>query len=97
MVDAVEQGKAGDLANRCENKQSLVIVKGGDIVKINDKKLRVALYSLNVTQTELAKRTGLSLATIGNVCNGKSCSQETAEKIAAAIGVPLEKLTKGKR
>lgn len=39
---------------------------------------------------ELAKSSCLSRATITGVRSGKSCTQETAAKLAKGLGVPLE-------
>lgn len=39
---------------------------------------------------ELAKSCCLSRATITGVRSGKSCTQETAAKLAKGLGVPLE-------
>ena len=41
---------------------------------------------------DLAAATGLSRITISNIKNGKSCTHETANKIAAALDVDINKL-----
>lgn len=68
-----------------------------ETIKLDDAKLRGELYRLGVTQVELARRAGLSRAVINNICRGISCTSATAEKIAAALGVPVEKLAKKAR
>lgn len=40
----------------------------------------------------LASRTGLSRSTVTAVKSGKTCSEETGRKIAAALGVDVEQL-----
>lgn len=44
----------------------------------------LARADLNVKQ--LAERSGVSRATITSIKSGKSCSQETANKLAAVLG-----------
>lgn len=44
----------------------------------------LARADLNVKQ--LAERSGVSRVTITSVKSGKSCSRETAEKLAAVLG-----------
>lgn len=46
-----------------------------------------------ITGNELAEKSDLSRITISAIKNGKSCSQETAAKIAQALEVPLEQLS----
>ena len=41
---------------------------------------------------DLAKNCCLSRATITGVRSGKSCTQETAAKLARGLGVPLESI-----
>lgn len=50
---------------------------------------------LNITM--IAKMAGLARMTVSNTSNGKSCSPETAAKIATALGVPLAKLEDRRR
>ena len=63
-------------------------------MKINGFLVREALYNKNMQQQELAKITGISRNTISAICHGKSCSRTTAEKIAAALNIDIEELTK---
>lgn len=44
----------------------------------------------NMTLADLAERSGVNTYTISSVRHGKSCTQETAAKLAKGLGVPLE-------
>lgn len=44
-------------------------------------------------QQEITQRASLSRGTVSAIYNGKSCNAETANKIAAALGVKVEDLT----
>ena len=55
-------------------------------------KLKTALLQSDMKQTELAEKTGLTRSTINNVCGGKSCTEATALKIAAGLGLNLSEL-----
>lgn len=44
----------------------------------------------DVTQTTIAEQSGVSRTTINNICAGRSCRPETAQKIADALGVDLK-------
>ena len=61
-------------------------------MKLDNKNLRHLLIDLEIDQTALAARTGISRGAINNVCCGRACSASTAQKIAEALGVPLEEL-----
>ena len=63
-------------------------------MRINDVKLRELLYLRCTNQTERAKDTGVTRYTINAICNGKSCSRSTAEKIAATLNVEVTELQK---
>jgi len=52
----------------------------------------VALARADITILDLSKRSGVSRGTIAAVRGGKSCSHQTAEKIASGLGVKLETL-----
>ena len=52
----------------------------------------MARADLNVKR--LAELSGLSRGTITSVMTSKSCSRETAGKLAAGLGVPVETLIK---
>lgn len=59
---------------------------------------RVKLISLMAERdmpcNRIVKLTGLSRSTVTSVRSGKSCSQETAELIAEALGVDVSELIK---
>ena len=45
-----------------------------------------ALAKKDINCKQLAERSGVSRVTITSVKTGKSCSEETAEKLAAVLG-----------
>lgn len=63
--------------------------KAGETMRINRKKLIIAMLDNDQTVIQLAKASGVSRVTISNVKCGKSCSNVTAEKIAKALNVPV--------
>lgn len=46
----------------------------------------------NISCNKLVELSGVSRVTITAARSGKSCSRETAEKLAAGLGVPVETL-----
>ena len=61
-------------------------------MRIDSKQLRHILIDRDIGQKELAEKSGVSRTVINNVCNGRSCTANTAIKIAEALRVPLEEL-----
>lgn len=61
-------------------------------MKIDGWKIKKKIRELGLTQQDLANKIGNSRSNTSLVLNGKSCSQETAEKIAEAVGLPVEKI-----
>ena len=55
--------------------------------------LRREVHNAGMKMQELAKRAGVSRCNLSSICNGKSCRESTARRIAEALGVPLEELT----
>ena len=55
-------------------------------VRIDRVTFATALARADLTVKELAEQAGLSRATVTSVKTGKSCSQDTAEKLAAVLG-----------
>lgn len=55
-------------------------------MRVNREKLAVALVRLDISVGELAKLAGVSRGTVTAVRTGKSCSAQTAEKLAAVCG-----------
>lgn len=46
----------------------------------------------DMTQAKLAELAGVSRATVNYIKSGKSCTEEVGNKIAKALGIPVEKL-----
>ena len=61
-------------------------------MRINRKKLLVAMLDANLNQKQLAEVVGVSRATINNVSCGRSCSDKTAYGIADALNVKLKQI-----
>lgn len=61
-------------------------------MRIDRIKLKTELAKRDMRQSELTKLAGVSKGTISGVMNGRSCNEETAEKIAEALKMPLEEL-----
>ena len=61
-------------------------------MRINRKKLLVAILDANLNQKQLAELIGVSRATINNVSCGRSCSDKTAYGIADALNVELKQI-----
>lgn len=61
-------------------------------MKVDGIKVYTLLKKQEKTQGNLAETVGVSRVTIGNVVNGRACKEETAQKIAAALGVPLAEI-----
>jgi len=58
-------------------------------MRIDRKKLKIALIEKDMNQKELSKRSGVARATISYIVNGKSCSDEVGQKIAAVLGLDV--------
>lgn len=55
-------------------------------MRIDRVKFAAALARLDLNGNQLAEKAGLSRGTVTAVRTGKSCSRETAEKLAAVLG-----------
>ena len=55
-------------------------------MRINRERFAAALVRLDLTGKKLAELAGVSRGTVTAVRTGKSCSPETAKKIAAILG-----------
>jgi len=55
-------------------------------MRINRERFAAALVRLDLNGKQLAKKAGVSSGTVTAVRTGKSCSKETAEKLAAVLG-----------
>lgn len=61
-------------------------------MRIDRIKLITEMEKAKVNVGELAARAGLCRTTVATIKSGKSCTEETAAKLAASLGVPLESL-----
>lgn len=61
-------------------------------MKVNPVKVRSELFLKSLTQSEAAKRASLSRSTVAAACTGGRIAKESAEKLAEALNVELEKL-----
>lgn len=61
-------------------------------MRIDRIKLVTEMARAELGVNALAARAGMSRATVTAIKTGKSCQEETAAKIAAALGVPLDAL-----
>ena len=55
-------------------------------VRIDRVKFAAALARLDLNGNQLAEKAGVSRGTVTAVRTGKSCSKETADKLAAVLG-----------
>ncbi len=63
-------------------------------MQIDRKKLVCAMIDAELSTKELAKRSGVSRQTISYIKNGKTCAEETVEKIADALKMEKSSLLK---
>lgn len=61
-------------------------------MRIDRIKFVTELTKQDLTLTELVKRCGVNRVTLSNIKNGKSCSNETAQKIAKALNVSIDEI-----
>lgn len=61
-------------------------------MRIDRIKLVTEITRAEIKIYELAEKSGLTRATVSAVKGGKSCKEETAEKLAAGLGIPLSDL-----
>ena len=61
-------------------------------MRIDRERLAAALAGSGLKVYELAERRGLSRGTVTAIKNGKSCSKDTAQRLAQGLGVSLEQL-----
>lgn len=61
-------------------------------MRIDRERLAAALAGSSLKVYELAERSGLSRGTVTAIKNGKSCSKDTAQRLAQGLGVSLEQL-----
>ena len=61
-------------------------------MKIDGWEVKKILREKGMFQQDIADKTGLTRTWVTLVLNGRSCRQSTAEKIAAAVGIPVDKI-----
>lgn len=61
-------------------------------MRIDRIKLVTEMARSEIKLYELAEKSGLTRATVTAIKGGKSCKEETAARLAAALGVPLADL-----
>lgn len=62
---------------------------GGILMRINRERFVAALVRLDITGNQLAEKAGVSRGTVTAVKTGKSCSPQTAEKLASILGLDI--------
>ena len=63
-------------------------------MEVKQATIKAALIMNDMTQTQLAERSAVCRQTINRICSGRPCRHGTIEKIADALGVPVDKLVK---
>ena len=61
-------------------------------MRIDRVKFVAAMARADLNVKRLAELSGLSRGTITSVKTGKSCSKDTADKLAAGLGVPVAEI-----
>lgn len=61
-------------------------------MRIDRIKLVTELIKQEMTQKQLAEKAGVSRVTVNGIKSGRSCSDETAGKIAKAFGVDVTEI-----
>ena len=64
-------------------------------MKIDTVKLITTMYKKGIKTGEVVKKSGLSRSTISAVRGGKTCTFDTAVKIANALDIPVDELIEG--
>lgn len=65
-------------------------------MRIDRVKFATELIKQDMTQKRLSELSGVSRTTIGFIKSGKTCSIDTAQRLADALGTTLEQLTETK-
>ncbi len=63
-------------------------------MRIDRIKFAAALARADLNVKQLSDRSGVSRGTVTSVKSGKSCSEETAGKLAAGLGVSIADIVK---
>lgn len=64
-------------------------------MRINREKFAAAIVRADLNGNQLAEKANVSRGTVTAVRSGKSCSKQTAEKLAAGLGVTISDLVSG--
>ncbi len=64
-------------------------------MKIDTVKLITTMYKKGIKTGEVVKKSGVSRSTISAVRGGKTCTLDTAVKIANALDIPVNELIEG--
>ena len=59
---------------------------------INKKKVSLIMAKKNMSQKDLANKSGIGRGNISNLLGGKSCLPRTVFRIATALGVEIEEI-----
>ena len=59
-------------------------------MRIDRIKLKTELVKREMKQKDFAELAGVSRGTITGIANGRACNNETAQKIAKALGMSIE-------
>lgn len=70
----------------------MIEMKGEDM-RVNRKKLLLTMLDLDMKVGQLVEKSGLSRCTVSAVRSGKTCSLETVQKLAQALGVEPKEIT----
>lgn len=94
-MKAKDRENALTKAYACYNialKQKQMIAEREMYMRIDRAKLVFELTKRDMKQVELANTVGISRATVNNICRGKSCSDEVANKIAKALNIDVTEI-----
>lgn len=58
-------------------------------MRINRERFAAAMARYDLNRKKLSEKSGISPGTVTAVKTGKSCSKETAEKLAAVLGADI--------
>lgn len=61
-------------------------------MRVDKIKIITKMAKMDITQKELAEKSQLARGTINAIARGKSCSNETAQKIAKALNVSIDEI-----
>lgn len=68
------------------------MVKGGENMRLDRVKVFGEAMRQEMNCIQLASKAGVSRSTVYGIKSGRSCSSETADKIAQALGVTVDSL-----